>query len=126
MRALLLLTLSTLVSVVLPAVHLGTTPDAARPAAASPARRVLREIRDEHGILRLRVPLLDEAFHGEYRTWYADGRPFERRHYVHGREEGRQQSWTPDGSLFLNYEVRDGRRYGFVNARPCRPVAAAR
>jgi protein SCO1 len=64
-----------------------------------------------------------DALDGEYRTWYASGRPFEVRHYASGRESGAQQSWTEAGELFLNYEVRDGRRFGFVNARPCVSVA---
>ena len=33
-----------------------------------------------------------------------------------------QQAWTPDGELYLNYEMRNGRRYGYVNARPCASV----
>ena len=33
--------------------------------------------------------------------------------------------WTSDGVLFLNYEVRGGRRYGLVNARPCIPTGKA-
>jgi antitoxin component YwqK of YwqJK toxin-antitoxin module len=66
----------------------------------------------------------DDAFHGSYRSFYPSGRPFERRRFEHGREAGRQQSWTESGELFLNYEVRNGRRYGLVNARPCVPVGA--
>jgi len=67
-----------------------------------------------------------DAYHGEYRTWYPSGQPYERRHFDHGREAGLQQSWTETGELFLNYEVRDGRRYGLVNAQPCVPVGEAR
>lgn len=59
---------------------------------------------------------------GEYRTWHANGQLAEIRRYVNGREEGLQQSWTADGVLFLNYEVRNGRRYGLVNSRPCQPA----
>jgi len=58
----------------------------------------------------------------ERRTFYPDGRPYEVRHFLNGREEGRQQAWTEDGTLYINYEMRNGRRYGFINARPCRPV----
>lgn len=65
----------------------------------------------------------DHAFEGESRSWHANGRIFEIRHYSHGHEEGMQQSWTAEGALFLNYQVRQGRRYGFVNARPCTPVS---
>jgi hypothetical protein len=59
---------------------------------------------------------------GPYHTWYPTGRPYQARSYVEGRQEGRQQAWTPEGDLYLNYEVWNGRRYGFVNATPCLPV----
>jgi hypothetical protein len=59
---------------------------------------------------------------GEFRTWHDNGRLADVRRYVDGREEGLQQSWTADGVLFLNYEVRNGRRYGLINSRPCEPA----
>jgi hypothetical protein len=62
-------------------------------------------------------PILEER-----RSFYPDGRPFELRHFLNGREEGLQQAWTESGELYINYEMRNGRRYGFINARPCRPV----
>ena len=62
---------------------------------------------------------------GEYDTFYSSGAPYERRHYVRGHEEGRQQSWTESGELYLNYDVRHGRRYGLVNAAPCMEVGGA-
>jgi hypothetical protein len=60
--------------------------------------------------------------HGEFRTWHRNGRLAELRHYVDGREAGLQQAWTADEVMFLNYEVRGGRRYGLVNAKPCLPA----
>lgn len=63
------------------------------------------------------LPILEER-----RTFYPSGRPYEVRHFYNGKEEGLQQAWTEDGTLFINYEMRNGRRYGFINARPCRPV----
>ena len=60
-----------------------------------------------------------DAYDGEYRTWYQSGAAYERRHYINGHEEGVQQSWTDEGVLYLNYEVREGRRFGLVNASPC-------
>ena len=63
-----------------------------------------------------------DAYDGEYRTWYESGAPYELRHYVGGHEEGVQQSWTDSGVAYLNYEVRDGRRFGLVNASPCNTV----
>jgi hypothetical protein len=62
----------------------------------------------------------------ERRTFYPNGQPYELRHFFNGREEGRQQAWTEDGTLYINYEMRNGRRYGFINARPCRPVEEQR
>jgi hypothetical protein len=67
---------------------------------------------------------LRDVRHGEFRSWHANGQLAELRHYVDGREVGLQQSWTPAGILFLNYEVRNGRRYGLVNSRPCEPTDA--
>lgn len=60
------------------------------------------------------------------RTFYPNGRPYEVRHFLDGKEEGLQQAWTEGGELFVNYEMRNGRRYGFINARPCQPVEEAR
>jgi antitoxin component YwqK of YwqJK toxin-antitoxin module len=60
-----------------------------------------------------------DAFVGEYLAFYEDGRPYERRHYIGGHEGGLQQSWTTSGEVYLNYDARNGRRYGLVNAKPC-------
>jgi antitoxin component YwqK of YwqJK toxin-antitoxin module len=81
----------------------------------------VRRLYHPNGVMRLEAELRDGVFDGSYRTWYASGKPYELRNYANGREEGRQQSWTEDGTLFLNYEMRNGRRYGLVNARPCEP-----
>lgn len=59
---------------------------------------------------------------GEFRTWHSNGQLAEVRRYVNGREDGLQQSWTSEGVMYLNYEVREGRRYGLVNSRPCLPA----
>jgi hypothetical protein len=64
-----------------------------------------------------------DVLNGEVRTHYESGQLHELKHYKNGREEGLQQAWTELGSLYLNYEMRNGRRYGLVNARPCIPVS---
>ncbi len=63
----------------------------------------------------------DGVYEGEYRSWYANGRPFELRHYVAGHEAGLQQAWSNTGTLYINYEARDGRHYGMENSTPCVP-----
>ena len=74
------------------------------------------------GVLKSDIVYRADVYDGEYRTFYASGAPYELRHYRRGHEEGLQQSWTEDGTRYLNYEVRDGRRYGLVNAVPCTVV----
>lgn len=59
---------------------------------------------------------------GEVREYHSNGQVWRIQHYDrHGNESGLQTFWRPDGTLHSNYEVRHGRRYGLVNARPCRP-----
>lgn len=96
---------------------------------ATAAQQGAAPVRDGHvttywpgGILKSDVSYRNDAYEGEYRTFYASGAPYELRHYTGGREEGRQQSWAADGTIYLNYEVRGGRRYGLVNASPCSTV----
>ena len=81
-----------------------------------------REAYWPNGQLRSVATYQDDVRHGEYRTFREDGTRYELRHFDQGRESGMQQSWEKDGTLFLNYEVRNGRRYGFVNATPCVPA----
>ena len=38
---------------------------------------------------------------GEFRTWHSNGQLAEVRRYVNGREDGRQQSWTAGGVMYL-------------------------
>ena len=54
--------------------------------------------------------------------WYENGQPATTRHFQHGHEEGAQQSWTANGTLFSNYVVKDGRRYGLWGSKPCYTV----
>ena len=68
------------------------------------------------------TPAMARPIVEERRTFYPDGRPFEIRHFLNGREEGMQQVWTEEGELYISYDMRNGRRYGFINARPCNPV----
>lgn len=63
-----------------------------------------------------------DVIEGEYRSWHANGRLAELKHYARGQQTGLQQAWTDRGELFLNFEVRNGRHYGLINARPCLPV----
>ena len=78
-----------------------------------------------NGHLRSDVTYRNGVYEGEYRTYYESGAAYELRHYRQGHENGVQQSWTETGVLYLNYEVRDGRRFGLVNPTPCNTVGDA-
>jgi protein SCO1/2 len=77
------------------------------------------------GTLRAVAQYSADAYDGVYETWYPSGARYELRTFARGHESGRQQAWAANGSLYLNYEVRDGRRYGLVNARPCLTTTAS-
>jgi antitoxin component YwqK of YwqJK toxin-antitoxin module len=74
------------------------------------------------GRLQVDARYVDDVRHGVYRTFHASGAPYELRHFRAGHEDGTQQSWTADGELYLNYDVRAGKRYGLINATPCNEV----
>ena len=74
-----------------------------------------------NGAARFRTHYQDDSFDGANEAWYDTGVRSQRLEYVAGREEGRQQMWAPDGTLIVNYEMRGGRRYGMINAKPCIP-----
>ena len=92
------------------------------PARSLPHRDGRVQVFWSNGTLKSDITYRDDVYDGESRTYYENGAPYELRHYVSGREEGLQQSWTESGLLYLNYEVHDGRRYGLVNPSPCNTV----
>lgn len=61
-------------------------------------------------------------YRGDAREWYEDGSPAREMHYAHGAESGMQRAWRLNGTLYANYEARDGRQYGIVNSRLCYSV----
>lgn len=67
-----------------------------------------------------------DVYHGAFREWYADGRPAKEMHYERGAEAGLQRAWRANGTLYANYEARDGRLYGVINARLCYSVKDGR
>ena len=74
-----------------------------------------------NGAVRFRTRYADDSFDGTNEAWYDTGVRSQRLEYSAGHEEGRQQMWAPDGTLIVNYEMRGGRRYGMINAKPCIP-----
>ncbi|MEL7146715.1 MAG: membrane-binding protein [Bacteroidota bacterium] len=57
--------------------------------------------------------------HGEQLKWYSDGQLFKKMNFNRGKEEGLQQAYRPNGVLYANYEVRNGRVYGLNKSKLC-------
>jgi len=74
-----------------------------------------------NGAVRFRARYDADRFDGANEAWYETGALSQRLAYVGGHEEGLQQMWSPDGTLIVNYEMRGGRRFGMINAKPCIP-----
>jgi len=113
--------MKTFLSVCLMVSALASVPSAGPRRDARGHRNGILETYWPNGRLRSRAQYADDVFHGEYRTWTIDGKPYELKHFAYGREFGVQQAWDARGELYLNYEVRNGRRYGMANAKPCLP-----
>lgn len=76
----------------------------------------------ENGQKMFEYPFHKGAYQGVTREWYATGAPAREGRYVNGAEAGLQRAWRENGTLYANYEARDGRQYGVINARLCYSV----
>lgn len=56
---------------------------------------------------------------GAQRQWYESGNPYYALNFTYDRENGIQKAWRENGKPFINYEVKDGVRYGLQKAALC-------
>ena len=61
------------------------------------------------------------VYNGDYKEWYESGKDYKVIHYVNGAEEW-AKGWRENGKLYMNFIVRNGRRYGIENANLCYTV----
>ncbi|MEZ0542098.1 toxin-antitoxin system YwqK family antitoxin [Fibrella arboris] len=61
----------------------------------------------------------NDVYEGTRTEWYANGKPALAGHYHEGQETGLQRQWFDTGTLKVNYEVRNGRHYGFTGVKNC-------
>lgn len=61
----------------------------------------------------------DDKREGLQKQWYESGEPYAFLTFTNDRESGRQQAWRPNVKLYINYEVKDGIRYGLQKAALC-------
>ena len=76
----------------------------------------------ENGKLRFEYHFKKGLYHGDFKEWYEDGNPLKHIHYTNGNDDW-GKGWRNNGKVYMNYIVKDGRRYGIINSNLCYSVA---
>lgn len=72
----------------------------------------------ENGNLKYTYGFAHGNYDGDYKEWYADTKIFKHIIYKNGSDQ-EGKGWRNNGKLFMNYIVRNKRRYGLLNAELC-------
>lgn len=56
------------------------------------------------------------------KEWYTNGQLYRLEFYKLGKQKGRQQAWRKNGELYLNYDVKNGRKYGNTGIKHCKSL----
>lgn len=75
----------------------------------------------ENGQKRFEYHFKQGAYDGNFKEWYSNGALFRHIEYK-GGQEIRGKGWRETGKLYMSFEVKNGRRYGLMNAQPCYTV----
>ncbi len=71
-----------------------------------------------NGHLRFEYQFTAGLYHGTFKEWYENGKPLHVFEYNHGNEV-RAIGWRDNGKTYINFAVRNGKKYGLTNARLC-------
>ncbi len=58
------------------------------------------------------------SYHGSFKEWYENGKLLHLFEYNHGAEVS-AIGWRENGKTYINFSVRNGRKYGLTNSRLC-------
>ena len=72
----------------------------------------------QNGNSRFEYHFSKGLYDGEFKEWYENGKPLNIFIYSMGTEE-KAIGWRENGKTYINFVVRDGRKYGLTNARLC-------
>ena len=75
----------------------------------------------ENGNLRFEYHFANGIYNGDYKEWYQSGKLLKHIHYVKGIDDC-GKGWRETGKLYMNYIMKNGRRYGIVNSNLCYTV----
>lgn len=72
----------------------------------------------QNGNKRFEYHFTNGAYNGDYKEWYVTGEPLKQIHYTNGVDEW-GKGWRQNGKLYMNFVMKDGRRYGLNNSNLC-------
>jgi antitoxin component YwqK of YwqJK toxin-antitoxin module len=75
----------------------------------------------QNGNKRFEYHFTNGLYNGDYKEWYQTGRLLKQIHYTNGIDDW-GKGWRESGKLYMNYVMKDGRRYGIVNSNLCYTV----
>lgn len=71
-----------------------------------------------NGNKRFEYHFANGVYDGDYLEWYQSGKRLKYIHYTKGIEDS-AKGWRENGKLYMNFIVRNGRRYGIENSNLC-------
>ncbi len=71
-----------------------------------------------NGNKRFEYHFTNGTYNGLFTEWYNDGKMVQQIVYENGKDMA-GKGWRDDGKLYMNFVVKDGRRYGLMNANLC-------
>lgn len=77
------------------------------------------------GNKRFEYHFTNGVYNGDYKEWYETGELMKHIHYTNGADDW-GKGWRQNGKLYMNFVVKDGRRYGLNNSNLCYTVKNGR
>ena len=74
-----------------------------------------------NGNMRFEYHFAKGIYDGDYKEWYETGEQLKYIHYTKGVDDW-GKGWRQNGKLYMNFVVRNGRRYGLNNSNLCYTV----
>jgi len=71
-----------------------------------------------NGNVRFEYQFSRGMYHGTFREWYENGKPLHLFNYREGNEVS-AVGWRDNGKTYINFVVRNGKKYGLTNTRLC-------
>ena len=73
----------------------------------------------ENGNMKFDFNYFNDKREGIQKQWYENGKPYFELTFIDDHEDGMQKAWRENGKLFMNYEVKEGIRYGLQKTALC-------